>query len=400
MKYVFLTFAINGLTGGPSYINNKLKWLKDQGWEVIVFDHYGGLKVKSKIVLENLKVYQNNRIFELFFPPKYYSKKHRDNILNRLIKAIGESDDYVIETNSSRMALWGEMLAQKLHAKHLILQIGEHLEIRSRNEFDYLNFKLCRNELFTINSRVLIKMFSKYKTIDDEEAKKHLFSAKMGVKPEDIPFPEIHELPDADFKILSFGRYKPYFENMIEGVAQFAKCHTNKKINFLIMGCTQLPTHLLNILQNYSNIFCKFIPAMRPVPKAIFSYSDVCIATAGCANISYLQGLKTISMNVDTCSPLGVMGYTTIDSVFSSSQNRCTKTVSEFLNEILIEKLYDGEPLLIKHPSNKGFQYQMTFINNDREYWDRIDAISMDVWPKAILESIVLRMNCIKMFER
>ena len=114
MKFVFLTFTMEGVTGGPSYINNKVKWLKEQGWEVIVFDHYGSLNVKSKIVLENLKPYCTNRFLELFFPPKYFSKKQRERIINMLVETIGKSDDYVIETNTPRMALWGELLAKKL----------------------------------------------------------------------------------------------------------------------------------------------------------------------------------------------------------------------------------------------------------------------------------------------
>ena len=400
MKYVFLTFAMDGMTGGPSYINNKVKWLKEQGWEVIVFDHYGSLNVKGEIVLENLIPYSTNRFLELFFPPKYFSKKQRERILNMLVETIGKSDDYVIETSSPRMALWGELLAKQLHAKHLILEIGEHLEIRSRNEFDFLSFKLERNELFTINSKVLINMFSKYSKLNDDEAKKHLFSAKTGKITEEVPFPEIQELPDADYKILSFGRYKPYFENMIDGVVQFAKCHTDKKINFMIMGDVHLPTHLLNVLQSCSNVFYKFIPAMRPVPRVIFRYSDVCIATAGCANTSYFRGLKTISINVETCQPLGVMGYTTIDSVFSSNQNQCSKTVCELLHEVLVEKLYDGDPPMIKNSSKKGFQYQLTFINDDRKYWDKIETIPMDKWPIAFVESIALKVNAVKLFGR
>ena len=400
MKFVFLTFTMEGVTGGPSYINNKVKWLKEHGWEVSVFDHYGSLNMKSEIILENLKPYCTNRFLELFFPPKYFSKKQRERILNMLVETIGKSDDYVIETSSPRMALWGELLAQKLHAKHLILEIGEHLEIRSKKEFDFMSFKLNRNELFAINSKVLINMFSKYTKLNDEEANNHLFSATMGKITEEIPFPEIQELPDADYKILSFGRYKSYFENMIEGVAQFSRCHTDKKINFLIMGDVHLPTHLLNVLQSCSNIFYKYIPAMRPVPRVIFHYSDVCIATAGCANTSYFRGVKTISMNVETCQPLGVMGYTTIDSVFSSNQSLCSKSVSELLHEILIEKLYVGEPPLTKKRLNRGYQYQLTFINDDRKFWDEVDTISMDKWPIAFVESLVLRMNGVKLFGR
>ena len=53
-----------------------------------------------------------------------------------------------------------------------------------------------------------------------------------------------------------------------------------------------------------------------------------------------------------------------------------------------------------KNSSKKGFQYQLTFINDDRNYWDEVDTISMDKWPIAFAESLVLKMNGIKLFGR
>lgn len=400
MKYVILTFAMHGLSGGPLYANNKVKWLKENGIDPVVFDHYGSLKLLGEIVLEYLLPYKRHRMLELFFPPSYFSKSQRSKILDRLCQMIGEADDYVVESNSSRLALWGELLAERLHAKHLLLYIGEHLTIRTEEEYRYLNFKLNRRELFTIKPKTMQNLFEGYKKISDEEANNLFFAALMGVKAVDIPMPEIDNLPEANYRILSFGRYKPYFENMIEGVLDFCKKHSSERVNFLIMGKVDLPASTKSNLESVSNLYVKFIPAMRPLPKAVFDYSDVVIATAGCANISNNQDVKTISMDVETCMPLGVMGYTTTDSVYSTNPNQPKYEVCDLLEDILVNHCYDGEQLLKKKGSGKGFDFQMGLINNDRLYWPDVEKIVFDNGLRRLIETIVLRCGGIRLFAK
>ena len=397
MKYIFLTFTIAGVSGGPSYVNNKTKWLVKKGWEVVVFDHYGALNIDSKIVLENLFPYKNNRMLELFFPPSYFSKRQRTKILDKLCQTIGEAEDYAVESNSTRLALWGELLAEKLHAKHLILNVGEHLSIRSEEEYRFLDFKLNRRELFTIKPQAVQNMFKGYKDISDEEAKNLFFSASMGVKPENVPMMELNDLPDAEYKILSFGRFKPYFDNMIKGVVEFAQNHQTERVNFLIMGDVFLPPKSLKYLESASNLLVKFISAKRPVPKAVFDYCDVVIATSGCANMSFRTGAKTISMDTVTCLPLGIMGYTTIDSVYSSNQNQTRYDVCELLEDVLVRHLYEDAPKLLRKPLGKGYEFQLKLINDDRQFWPKIDDVVQDQGLLKVLETLVLRCGGIRL---
>lgn len=401
MKYIFLTFSMGGLTGNPTYVNNKVRWLKNQGVETVVFDHYGGLHKGDDIVLEYLLPYRYNRLLELFFPPCYFNERQRESIINKMCSIIGVADDYVVESNSSRLALWGETLASQLHAKHLILNIGESVKISNSKEFAFMNFKMQRNELFVIKPRVLQFMFDGYKDINYEEAQAHSFTASMSVVPEDIPTSCLENVPEADYKILSFGRYKPYFENMLNGVMEFAQVHKSKRINFLIMGDVELPNKFIKQMDSINNLFYKFIPAMRPVPKSVFDYSDVVIATAGCANIAYKQGVKTISMDAETCLPMGVMGYTTTDSVFSTNNNQSIFDVCGLLEEILIDHLYDGEILMKRKPIGKGFAFQLGLINDDRKYWAEVESIPLDKsFVKRLLETVVLRCGCVRLFAR
>ncbi len=401
MKYIILTYTMDGVAGGPSYVANKVKWLVSKGWEVCVFDHYGSFDKDKAIVLPELIKYEKNRLLELFFPPSYFSKKQRRRILEYLAGIIGIANDYVVESNSSRLSLWGELLAEKLKAKHLIFDIGENIDIRSVKEYEFSQYKLERNELFAINPRAIKMKFSGYKELTDEEAEKHTFAAIMGVQLEDVTLEELKEVPPADLKILSFGRWKPYFRTMLTGVSKFAHQHPDKQINFLLMGDVTLSNDERHILDESSNIFYKEIPAKRPVPREIFDYSDVVIATAGCANISFNAGYKTISMDVENNTPLGIMGFTTLNSVFSSEYESQNKNIhlEELLDDILINRKYDGKFTLRREPTKKGLDWQMSLINNDRMYYADVDTIIQDKNIfKRIGESLVLRFGGVKLF--
>lgn len=398
MKYVILTYQMAGFTGAPSYINNKVRWLKERGVDTVVFDNYGGLFINKEIVLEYLLPYKNNRMLELFFPPSYFTRRQRTRIIERLLMAAGDAEDFVVESNSPRLALWGELLAERLGAKHLILNVGEQLSIHNNEEFGFLDFKLNRYELFTIKPQTIINMFKGYRTISDDEAQNAFFAASMGVKAEEVPMPELDDLTEAKYKILSFGRYKPYFDNMVKGVVEFSEKHSEDSVNFLIMGDVALPPQTEKLLESARNLYVKFIPSKRPVPKAVFDYSDVVIATAGCANFSYKTGAKTISMDVNTCLPLGVMGYTTIDSVYSSNKEQLHYDVCNLLEDVLVHRLFDGEQRMIKKGSGKGFDFQWDLINNDRKYWPNVDKIVMDKGLRRLGEAIVLRCGGVRLF--
>lgn len=398
MKYVILTYQMAGFTGAPSYINNKVRWLKERGVDTVVFDNYGGLFINKEIVLEYLLPYKNNRMLELFFPPSYFTKRQRTRIIERLLMTVGDAEDCVVESNSPRLALWGELLAERLGAKHLILNVGEQHSIHNNEEFGFLDFKLNRHELFTIKPQTIINMFKGYRTISDDEAQNAFFAASMGVKAEDVPMTELDDLPEAKYIILSFGRYKPYFDNMVKGVVDFSEKHSEDSVNFLIMGDVALPPQTEKMLESAPNLFVKFIPSKRPVPKAVFDYSDVVIATAGCANLSYKTGAKTISMDVNTCLPLGVMGYTTIDSVYSSNKEQPHYDVCNLLEDVLVHRLFDGEQRMIKKCSGKGFDFQWELINNDRKYWPSVDKIVMDKGLRRLGEAIVLRCGGVRLF--
>lgn len=399
MKYIFLTYSIGGISGCPSYVSNKTRWLKEKGWDVVVFDHLGTFRRKVDIKLENLRKFENNRMMELFFPPAYFSHRQRQKILGKLIDTIGKDDKYVVESNTSRLALWGELLASMIGAKHLIMEVGEHLDIKNEKEFSFINFKFGHNEWFSINPGAAKLKFAGWRELTEEEAKDHTFSASMGVVLEDVPMDELSNLKRADYNILSFGRRKSYFDVMFEEIVRFAESCPGSRVIFIIMGAVELKESDIKLLNRATNLSYFLIPSQRPVPKVVFDFCDVVIATAGCANLSFRNGYKTISMNVERCTPLGVMGYTTINSVFENEGINDNVSLCSLLQDVLVNKIYCGAPTLIKKPSGRGFEYQMTLIDKNIGYWADVDKIILDnSRVKRLIIEIVLRLGLIRVF--
>ena len=147
-KYVFLSEDLFGLTGSQRYVNNKCKYLRANGWEVIVFWNYN----IAPVVLEHVKCFDNEKYIhhELKFYPSWFSKRERNKILERLASIIGEADQIVIESSKLELGAWGELLAKKLHCKHINFVLTEGVTIQNQETFDYCYAKLLKNEFFNI----------------------------------------------------------------------------------------------------------------------------------------------------------------------------------------------------------------------------------------------------------
>ena len=133
--YIFLTNSIGGISGGPIYVCNKLVYLIEQGWNVVVFDSTG--LTNAKVVVRELRRFEKNRLPELFYYPSWFNKWQRDKVIKYICDKIPNSEECIIESNSFILGAWGEILAKKLSAKHLLFSIGEHNIAKTVDEYDF-----------------------------------------------------------------------------------------------------------------------------------------------------------------------------------------------------------------------------------------------------------------------
>lgn len=364
-KYVFLTQSISGITGNQRYVNNKCKFLRENGWEVIVLWNYN----ISSVQLEYVKCFDTKEYIhhELKFYPSWFTEKQRNKVVNRLASIVGQADQVVIESNKLELGAWGEMLARKLNAKHINFVTTEKIKIHNKDTFDFCYSKLKRNEFFCINASMAKHIFSNF--IELERSEDYYWSALPGVKVEEYSFPDFDGLPQADFTITSFGRTKGYFPYMLEELNSFISQHSDKSFNIYFLGGLSDIDEIRRMLA-IDNVHLVIHPKeVEKIPLQLFTKSDVVIATAGCANIAARFGGKVISMDVNRRVPLGLLRYTTLDSNTYSGQYENNWSLSEWLQVLLIDKTVFT--LMKDTRVSHSFDYQMRFIdNNDGFYAD------------------------------
>lgn len=364
-KYVFLVKGIEGLSGGPRYVNNKCAYLKNHGWDVYVF---WTIDI-SRAELEHVIPFdQPKYVFhELQFYPCCFTKKQRNRIINRIVGVVGSAEQIVVESNKLQLGAWGEMLAQELKAKHIIFVTTERIKIGNENTYNYCIAKLKRKEFFTIHDVAVSYLFSNFCIIDHPDA--YYWSAMQNVECEEYPFPSFDNMPKSDYTIVSFGRSKGYFPYMLNELESFVTTHCNKSFNIFFLGDLKETKGISEQLGKRNVNLVLFPQAVGIVPKQIFTKADVVIATAGCAYLAAENGGKVISMDVNKNVPLGLLGYTTNDCNTDSGKNVITNSLSEWLQTLLIGK--KEYPRISFSTPIHGFDYQMQFATlSDGFYYD------------------------------
>ena len=91
--YVFLTPELGNMGGAQMYTNNKVSYLKKNGWDVQVFYYKKGGEIK----LPELVPYKDNYIKDFrsafYYVPKWYMKK----IAQRIREKAKENNEIIIE---------------------------------------------------------------------------------------------------------------------------------------------------------------------------------------------------------------------------------------------------------------------------------------------------------------
>lgn len=94
--------------------------------------------MKGEIVVDDLKQYKKLIFPELNFYPSYFFKFKRNKILQKMVGQIPTSDEIIIESNSTSLSCWGELLAARLNAKHIIYNLNESPQMKPEL-FPFLN---------------------------------------------------------------------------------------------------------------------------------------------------------------------------------------------------------------------------------------------------------------------
>ena len=150
MKTYIMIFGIaNIVAGGPIYNANKIRFLESRGWNVVVFPTDSG-----NIYIKPLEKYNNMSCGFVHFPPYIFRKKQVEKFVTKMADAIPASNELIIETGTDYTALWGELLAKKIKARHIVMFLDEKNENINAYSSSFYEFKYKRNELYSISETI------------------------------------------------------------------------------------------------------------------------------------------------------------------------------------------------------------------------------------------------------
>ncbi len=364
-KYILFTYNIYPLGGSQAYNAAKVRYLKANGWDVSVLFPK---TVTQEPAFKSLDEYKDNglRIFE--FPPYYFSNRIVEQTLERIITLLNissELEKVIIESNECLSALWGELLAQKINCKHFCFIIGERFRDPVDHYIDNLSFfkfKLDRGELAGNTDLTIDHLLgTEYKV--GRRPDLHL-AANEGNMPQEVEYPFLSEIQPDGWRICYFGRIKGCTYFITKSVIEFARRHSEKKIQYILAGLDKGQSEELDGLleSRPDNLTTLYTGMLLPIPKKLFECVDVTLAASGCALISAHSGCPTIISDGDTLNPIGISGYTTNASLYGD--NISDKSYEEYMEDILVKNFCKTHPY---KPDNNPFflEPEVAFRDHD-----------------------------------
>ncbi len=391
-KYIFLTANIHPIGGMQLYTSGKAKYLEKNGWKVFVV--YDGNPLDSFQVGDLAKF--NDGAFPIVsLRPNYLSKTILEHMLKRLKKLISFSkeDCICVESHSDILALWGEYIAKKLHAKHVCFNCNEVFRGHNKHYEEYMDFfwfKYKRKELLGLHVDTMNKLFDGYYNVCPSEDR--VFDALEQSPIQNVDSPLIGNIPKCDYNIAYLGRAtKGYVPKIIEGVADFALKYPQKTINFILIGKADSQKHLLEKrVKPLKNVVLTLTGDLVPIPRSIFSKIDLMIAGAVCAELSAEEGVPTLVADCENYLCNGILGYTVDNSMYFNPKVGQIDFLTG-IEQVLIQEIHKGMQfsfLSSKNPDNVYGEQVALFTDefNGKEYFSFEKKFSLSLWFKAIVK--------------
>ena len=302
--YVFIARRICEIGGAEQYLYNKSRYLESQGWRVFIFSGREG-----RILINGFEKYRKDIFPTLTYAPECYSKREVRRTIDAIVERIGDcgGDPCILESDAVNRAVWAELIAKRLGAKHLAFILQEQHGYASDVKA-FLRFKYDRHELAGITVSSVGQMLDGVECRPDNKISAYCTNAV-----EDCEDHISEKLdPQADYTFGSMGRLeKPCVRGILNGFEEFFSAHPNKSFNLVLIGgaaAEKKEQQIREELKAYRNVHLVITGNIYPVPAALLNNIDVFVSTAGSASTTYLAGRPTVKVHPVTGEPVGIIG--------------------------------------------------------------------------------------------
>lgn len=359
--------------GAEMYTSNKISFLQIAGWSTSVYY----TNECNTVMIENLFQYKSNCIKECRKSFIHYSKREIDSIIERILPQTDSFlyEELVIESQTYNWMFWGELIASKLNAKHILNCLEERLPDRNAAIVNFLEYKLKKMEILNAVEKSLKRYFGAFYMEKYCNYSHDYMRAYCSNVVSDVPLKI--KFVSSNHNILSIGRLdKPYIMSMVDEIIYFCNKNQNRAFNvFFVGGSPDGNVELLinNRFASVPNATIYLLGYIYPIPTKLLDQMDVCIATANSILVSYNRGIPTIAIdNNDDCA-MGIYGVTTSNRFCRQDEEKIR--VSSLLYDCLITCKYPKNKQVIDDSKEfmQVFQRQLDFLSlssDETGYYD------------------------------
>ena len=334
-KYIILFNSIAGMGGGQMYVRNKLIFMREKGWDAYIVSWFG-----DKILIPEFECYKELTFKEMTLTPMTLENKEVDYYIEKIIKMtnIKEKDEVIVESNTPVMAYWGEILAKKIAAKHIVYLLDERNDLLvSEKYLSFFYFKLKRRELAGINTKAIDLLFRRYRGyIADESA---MLPAVCQNVVEDYDSKLMCNYSHERVNICVIGRLeKPFILPAAKAIEKITMTHLEDKFTVWFIGASDngnTEIELVSLFANHENVELIITGYLFPIPRKLLKGMDYCISSAGSAGVAYREGIVTISIDAHDSQAIGILGYTTQNTLYRKEEPR--QNIEKLLNKVMYE---------------------------------------------------------------
>lgn len=390
--YIFLTRRITGIGGAEKYTANKVRFLKENAWRVFVFSGRGG-----QVLLDDFRGYEEFIIPDLAYAPDCYPSRKVSATLEGIAKTIGERVDgeCIVQSDAGIRAIWGELLAARLGARHLAFLLQE--EHRYSGEMRrFLRFKYDRHELAGIVKDSVARM------LDDPSVELRpdtAISAFCNNVVEDVPEPFTARLDPAATRTLgSIGRLeKPCVRPILDGILRYSARHPAETLNLVLVGGTPasaLESEIKALFAGHPRIRLLLTGNLHPIPKRLLDRIDAFVSTAGSSRVSFRAGRPTVLVHPVTGVPAGIPGLD-----FDYARDTMYDARPELSVEGCLERIFAGKdeihfpPPAVEYRKymHAEFERQLAFGVPDLAWYDSAKLLRMPLRPGGAFQRLAMR---------
>lgn len=339
--YIIICGFADVVAGGPIYYGNKVRYMEQLGWKVIVIPTNKG----EKVYIRGMERFLGPFVPFILDSPNEYTNKQKEKNIDFLESFVPkERGETIVETGTDYTNYWGEELARRIGAKHIIIFLDEQNSQVDNRVIDFYKFKLDRGELAAISKPVMQKLFHPYYTLPLERCISVPCFCSNVI--ERYPSKLAESIPHGDYNIGYIGRLeKPFFDSIVKGFLEFCVVNKAKAITIVFFGGSfeqKTADRLKEKFANKKNVKVIITGYIYPLPYDALNKMDVFVSGAGSAHVAAKAGKLSIKIDMFSYEPMGVL-LDYYDQPFAKCPSG--NKISDYLSWILIDKKNAPSPL-------------------------------------------------------